>query len=130
MDTPNKAMNITLWIFSGLLAALFFVAGGAAFIGKMDAQFTEWGYTLDFAAMIGILEIVGATGLLFPRTAGWSAVGLMVIMAGAVWTHATHLEYAAMSIPIIVFTALAFVAWGRGLVWETRKVARHELPST
>lgn len=130
MSTTSKPMNITLWVISGILAALFFVAGGATFIGKMDENFTTWGYTLEFAAMIGILEILGAIGLLVRRTAGWSAIGLMVIMLGAVWTHATHLEYVPMITPIVVFTALAFVAWGRGLTWEPRTVARREATST
>lgn len=126
----NKATNISLWVVSGLLAALFLVSGGAKFIGMMDERFVEWGYTVGFAAIIGILEIVGAIGLLVPRTAGWAAVGLMVIMLGAVWTHATHQEYVALATPIVVFAALAFVAWGRGLTWETRTVAPREQAPT
>lgn len=129
MNTTSKAMDISLWVVSGLLAALFIISGAAKFIGLMDEQFVAWGYTLGFAAMIGILEILGAIGLLVRRTAGWAAVGLMVIILGAVWTHATHREYVALITPIVVFAALAFVAWGRGLTWETRSVARREQPS-
>lgn len=110
-------LNIGLWIVAGVLAILFITSGGAKFIGKMNEQFLAWGYTADFAVMIGILEILGAIGLLVKRTAGWAAVGLMAIMLGAIWTHATHQEYVAMITPIAVFAALGFVAWGRGLFW-------------
>ncbi|HVI00392.1 MAG TPA: DoxX family protein [Enhygromyxa sp.] len=113
-------LNLALWIISGLLAFLFIVSGGAKFVGMMHEQFQAWGYTRDFAVMIGIMEMLGAVGLLFKRTAGWAALGLMVIMLGAAWTHATRQEYVALTTPIAVFAALAFVAWGRGLTWRTR----------
>lgn len=113
-------LNMALWIVSGVLAILFFVSGGAKFVGMMHEQFLAWGYTRDFAVMIGIMEILGAIGLLVKRTAGWAAVALMVIMLGAAWTLAAHQEYVSLITPIIVFAALAFVAWGRGLPWQTR----------
>lgn len=113
-------LNIALWIVAGVLALMFVILGGAKFSGRMNEQFQAWGYTADLAVMIGILELLGAVGLLVKRTAGWSAVGLMIIMLGAAWTHAVHQEYVALITPIVVFTALAFVAWGRGLTWQTR----------
>lgn len=116
-----SGLNIALWIVSGLLAMLFITSGGAKLLGRMTDEFVAWGYPAGVAAMIGILEVVGAVGLLAKRTAGWSALGLMVIMAGAAWTHAVHDERVALATPIIVFAALAFVAWGRGLAWTTRE---------
>jgi putative oxidoreductase len=120
-------LDIALWIVAGLLAVLFFTTGGAKFIGRMNDQFQAWGYTRDLAVMIGILELLGAVGLLVRRTAGWAAVGLMVIMLGAAWTHAAHQEYVALITPTVVFVALAFVAWGRGLNWQTRPLPGAEL---
>src|SRR5690606_24060176 len=83
-------------------------------------EFLAWGYTAGFAVMVGIAEILGAVGLLVKRTAGWAALGLMVIMLGAIWTHVTHREYVAMISPLVAFAVLGFVVWGRGLTWETR----------
>lgn len=117
---PGLGLNIALWVVALILAALFFVSGAALFIGRMDALILQWGYPVGVAAMIGILEILGAIGLLFRRTAGWAAVGLMLIMLGALWSHATHREYLAMITPTVGFIALTFVAWGRGLPRETR----------
>jgi uncharacterized membrane protein YphA (DoxX/SURF4 family) len=123
----KAGFEIALWIATGMLAILFLTAGGAKFIGLMNDEFKAWGYTADFAVMIGILEILGAVSLMFKRVAGWAAVGLIVIMLGAVWTHAVHQEYVAMVSPIVVIAALAFVAWGRGLTWETRSAPGDEL---
>jgi len=118
--STSKPMNITLWVVSGLLAVLFAVSGAAKFIGMMNDEFLAWGYTAGFAVMVGIAEILGAVGLLVKRTAGWAALGLMVIMLGAIWTHVTHREYVAMISPLVAFAVLGFVVWGRGLTWETR----------
>lgn len=121
MKTTTKGMDITLWVFSGLLAALFMIAGIAKFFGAMNDEFRGWGYTLEFATIVGIIEVLAGIGLLFKRAAGWSALALMVIMLGAIWTHATHAEYAMLALPIVVFLLLGFVAWGRGLAWESRR---------
>lgn len=123
MKTTTKGMDITLWVFSGLLAALFVVAGTAKFFGAMNDEFLGWGYTLGFATVIGIVEVLAGIGLLFKRAAGWAALALMVVMLGAMWTHATHGEYAMLTLPIVVFLLLGFVAWGRGLAWESRRPA-------
>jgi putative oxidoreductase len=124
----GRGLDVALWTVSGLLAVLFMASGAAKFVGVMDDSFRAWGYTLEFAAMVGILEVLGAVGLLVKRTAGWAALGLMAIMVGAIWTLATHGEYMAMIVPIVVFVGLAFVAWGRGLTWDTRRAVSDPVP--
>jgi len=128
MKTQTKAMNVTLWVLQGLLAATFFVSGITKFAGGMNEEFLAWGYSLGFAIFIGIVEVVCAVGLLFRRSAGWSALVLMVIMLGAMWTHGTHGEYAMLALPIVVFLLLGVVTWGRGLSWESQR--RAEVPRT
>lgn len=117
----GRGLNVALWAVCAVLALLFFVAGAAKFVGTMNEAFVAWGYTAEFAAMIGILEILGAIGLLVRRAAGWAALGLMVLMLGAIWTLATHGKHVEMITPIVVFVALAFVSWGRGLPLKTRE---------
>ena len=116
----GKAMNVALWVVSGLLAAFFLIGGVAKLVGLMDPVFSRWGYTLDTPRLLGTLELTGVLGLLFKRTAGWSAVGLGVIMLGALWTHLAHHEYIWTVAPITVILLLGFVAWGRGLPVRTR----------
>jgi putative oxidoreductase len=105
-------------IVSAVLAALFITAGTASFLGLMNEQFEAWGHPPGVPAMVGILEIFGGICLLFRRAAGWAALGLMMIMIGAIWTHAIHRQYVEMITPIVVLTALAFVARTRRHDWS------------
>jgi putative oxidoreductase len=114
MKQHSTGTNVALWIVTVLVAALFFVSGGAKVGGWADAQFVEWGYSPGFAVLIGILEVLFAIGLLIKRTAAWASFGLMAIMLGAVGTHLTHGEYLMVLLPIGVFLLLGFIAWGRG----------------
>jgi len=125
MKEHNPPMNITLWVVSALLAALFFVAGGAKIGGWFDAQFIAWGYTQGFAVLIGVLEVVFAIGLLVKRTTAWAAFGLLAIMLGAIGTHLTHNEFSSLAVPILAFLLLGFVAWGRGPERHERRTREH-----
>ena len=114
MKQHSTAMNVTLWTVTVLVAALFFVAGGAAIGGWMDERFVAWGYSTGFAVLIGVLEVIFAIALLIQRSAAWASFGLLAIMLGAIGTHLTHAEYAWVALPIGVALLLGFIAWGRG----------------
>ncbi len=89
----NKAriMNIAVWVLAGLTAALFLLAGIPKFIEQgWVHRFASWGYSPWFLYLIAALEVAGAIGLLIPRLAPYAAVGLIVIMFGAMYTHITH----------------------------------------
>jgi hypothetical protein len=116
----GKALDVTLQILSGLTAAVLLATGTALLAGYMDAQFEAWAFTPDVPAMIGILEITGAFALLFRRTAGWSAVGLMVLMAAAIGIHAVDGDWMRTIPPAVMLVVLALIAWGRGLPTWTR----------
>jgi putative oxidoreductase len=108
-------LRVASWIISAILAALFITAGTAMFLGLMNERFAAWGHPPGVPAMIGIVEIFAGICLLFRRAAGWAAMALMMIMLGAIWTHAIHHEDVEMITPIVVSMALAFVVWVRGL---------------
>ena len=55
-------------------------------------NFTRYGHTDAFRLFIGAAEVSGAIGLWIPRLAFWAALGLIIIMLGAVYTHVTHAE--------------------------------------
>ncbi|MBF9221132.1 DoxX family protein [Hymenobacter ruricola] len=85
--------NVIAWILQALLAAMFIFSGfnklshgpeTAKMFGSMG--FPEW-----FAYLIGGAELLGGIGLLVPRTVRPAALGLIVIMIGAVWVHATKI---------------------------------------
>jgi len=119
--SPNRIrriVNASLWLAALTSASVFLVAAVAKLAGTMDEQFAAWGYGGRFALLIGLLELAGALGLLLPRTAGWAALGLSVLMLGAIGTEVAHGDPVAALLPAGMLGLLSLVLWGRGLVME------------
>ncbi len=110
--------NITVWIVQILLGALFLLAGVGKLAGGEQTvqQFRSWGYSDGFRILIGLLEMLGGAGLLIPRIAALSALGLMGIMVGAVYTHLAHNEGLRKATMAIVLLSL---------LWLVASVRRH-----
>lgn len=122
-------MNIAVWIVQGILAFVFFMAGFMKISQPKETLIEKgMGYAEDFSAgqlrLIGILEVLGAIGLILPALTGIlpiltpiAAVGLILTMTGAAFTHARRGGEIQMLVINIVLLALAFfVAYGRFLV--------------
>jgi hypothetical protein len=113
-------MNYALWIVQVLLALLFLFAGGMKLvlpIEEMTQQITMPGWFLRF---IGVCEVLGALGLIFPwllrirpGLTPLAAAGLVIIMIGAVVTTLATVDVATALIPFAVGILAAFVAYGR-----------------
>ena len=119
-------MAIALWIVQGLVAAGLLMAGFMKATRPKEALQEQMAWVEDFSATqvkgIGVLEILGALGLILPMLTGilpiltpLAAVGLTVIMVGAVFTHIRRGETAPPELmPATVFLVLsAFIAYGR-----------------
>ena len=116
-------MNIVLWIIQILLALLFLFAG----ITKLFPIMTMpppppgmWMPPIWFLKFIGFCEVLGALGLVLPGLlrrqqylTKWAAIGLTIIMIGAVAVTVPTLGAAAAITPLIVGILCAFVAYGR-----------------
>jgi len=111
----SKGKTIALWTVSILLAAMFVFSGSAKLLSPAQAKegFVHYGYAAWFATFIGVCEALGGLGLLLPRLAGLAATGLAIIMAGAVFTHFSHHEYAHGMIPLTLLVFLIGVAYVR-----------------
>lgn len=118
-------MNIALWVVAGLLAAAF-LAAGLMKITTPKAKLVErlpWAADYSDGAVkgIGIVEVLGAIGLILPGITGIApilvpiaAVGLAIVMVLAAVMHLRRGDGFATVVPNIVLFALAvFVAWGR-----------------
>lgn len=120
-------MNILLWIIQILLALLFLFAGGMKLVvpaETLQAQappgamhFSQW-----FLTFIGVVEVLGGLGLILPGiTRKWkgltalAALGLTIVMIGAVVVSVMGQGAAAGIVPLIVGLLCAFVAYGRGV---------------
>ncbi len=76
-----------------------------------------WRYPTWFRAFIGTAELGGAILLLWPRTASYAALGLIVIMLGAFWTVTTKQSDLSSFDPVFNALLLGIVVMGR---WKHR----------
>lgn len=119
-------MNIALWIVQVLLLGVFGMAGGMK--GFAPAQAKErlaWAKTRPDGLLrfVGIMEILGALGLVLPWATGilpWltpvAAVGLATVQGLAILTvHGPDQEYRVIPANVILLLLATLVAWGR---WE------------
>ena len=112
--------EVVLWIISGLLAVAFLMAGAMKAMQPKAKLAENMAWVEDFSDNqikgIGILEILGALGLILPVLTGiapiltpLAAIGLVLTMIGAAATHIRRGEN-QMIIPNIVLGLLAAVA--------------------
>jgi uncharacterized membrane protein YphA (DoxX/SURF4 family) len=117
-------MNIVLWIIQILLALLFLFAGITklfpTIITMPPPPPNMWMPPMWFLKFIGVCELLGGLGLVLPGLLRrqqyltvWAAVGLLIIMIGAVVVSAMTMGIATAVTPLIVGLLCAFVAYGR-----------------
>ncbi|MFG3690581.1 DoxX family protein [Micromonospora sp. NPDC047740] len=119
-------MNLALWIIAALLSAAF-LAGGAIKLTQPKQKLAaapSGGWVEDFSTgavkAIGALEALAAVGLVLPAAIGiapilvpLAAVGLALMMAGAMITHLRRHETKVIVVNLAYLALAAFVAWGR-----------------
>jgi uncharacterized membrane protein len=115
-------MNTFLWIIQGVLAFIFLMVGVMKLLQPKEKAREKMGYVDDFTQQqlygIGILEILGALGLILPLATGilpiltpLAAVGLAVTMVAAFLTHLRRGEVIPLGIMnILLFVMAALVA--------------------
>ena len=123
--TRPRAARIALVTLQVLLAAIYVFSG----LGKVTleattvAGFAAMGIGPAGAATIGVLELLGAAGLLIPRIAGLAATALTALMIGAVVITAVTIGGAMILVPAVVLVLDVTVAWVRR--HETAALVRH-----
>lgn len=108
MKMNARSAKIIMWICIALLTVQFLAAGIGKFSGAWTIKFAGWGYPIIFMYLIGLLELAGTVGLYLGKTRKWSALLLILIMVGAVCTHAYSTEYLRIIHNLIV-AGLGFV---------------------
>ena len=104
-----------LWTLSGLVALTFFAAG----VGKVAAvkpspeNFARWGLGPPIMRAVGAAEVLGAIGLLVPRAAPFAAVGLCILMLGAIRTGIIYREPMHIVAPAVLVGLLALILCAR-----------------
>ncbi|GAB2979513.1 DoxX family protein [Saccharothrix stipae] len=117
-------MNVFLWILQAVLATAFGLAGLAKALQPKEKLRTTMPWVDDFTPtrvrLIGVVEVLGALGLVLPAVTGVApvltppaAIGLAVTMLGAVVVHARRRESPAIAVNVVLLVLAAVVAWGR-----------------
>ncbi|AMR26815.1 hypothetical protein A0257_06615 [Hymenobacter psoromatis] len=104
--------NTVAWILQALLAFAFIASGIRKFLHLSDTvtMFAGLGVPGWFAYLIASSEVLGGIGLLLLRFVRPAAMGLIIIMLGAVFMHATKIPGGlAKGVPAIVLLVLLFV---------------------
>jgi len=117
-------MNTAIWVIQILLALAFAGSGISKLMQPYEKLAARMAYVNDFTPgvmrTIGILEVLGAIGVVLPAWTGillWltplAAGGLAVNMGGAMATHLRRKEYPIIVVNLILLALAAFVVYGR-----------------
>lgn len=118
--TP-KTINRALWTAQALLALLFLFAGGMKLvmpIASMQGPIALPGFFLRF---IGVVEVLGALGLVLPgllrmhqALTPLAACGLVGVMTGATVLTVMGMGILPSLFPVVVGLIALSIAYGRG----------------
>ncbi|MEU5721842.1 DoxX family protein [Micromonospora sp. NPDC047738] len=123
-------MNIVLWIIASLLAVAFLAAGAMKLVqSKEKLAASGMGWTENASAstikLIGALELLAAVGLILPAALDiapvlvpLAALGLVLVMLGAIVVHARRKESQSIVVNVVLLVLAAVVAWSRFGPWS------------
>src|ERR1700761_9623834 len=118
-------MNQALWIVAIFLAASFTGSGLMKLLVPKDKLVSSgqgWAqdYTPTNIRLIGLVELLGAVGLIVPAVTHiapilvpLTAVGLALVMVGAATVHGRRKEAINIVVNAGLLALAVFVAWGR-----------------
>jgi uncharacterized membrane protein YphA (DoxX/SURF4 family) len=118
-------MGTVLWVIAIILAVAFLAAGVMKLVQpkeKLVASGMGWaeGFSAGAVKAIGALEVLAAVGLILPAVLDvapilvpLAALGLVLIMIGAIVTHARRGENQPIIINVVLLILAAVVTWGR-----------------
>src|SRR5271154_5273446 len=118
-------MNLALWIVTSVLAASFAGSGLMKLLVPKDKLVSSGqGWAQDVTPtnirLIGVVEVLGAAGLILPAVTHiapilvpLAAIGLVLVMGGAAIVHARRHETMNIAVNVVLLALAAFLAWGR-----------------
>jgi hypothetical protein len=120
-------VRIAYWVIAGLLAAFYLYAGGIKVIQSRERLQPMMGWVdrvpMPVVRTIGVLEILGAAGLILPPLTGIAAglavaaaTGLLLIQIGAIALHLSRGEARLIGLNITLVAVIAVTVW-LGTTW-------------
>ena len=115
-------MEIAYWIVAGLLAVFYLYAGSMKVVRSQEQLRPMMGWVdqipMPLVRTIGVLEVLGAAGLILPPLTGIApglaiaaAIGLVLIQAGGIVVHLSRGEARLIGLNIALLVAAAAAAW-------------------
>ncbi|WP_433362631.1 DoxX family protein [Actinoplanes sp. CA-142083] len=112
-------MDIAYWIVAGLLALFYLYAGGLKIVRTREQLRPMMGWVdtvpMPLVRVIGVLEVLGAIGLILPKLTGiapWlavlAAIGLVLIQIGGIITHLSRGEARLIGLNVALLVAAGF----------------------
>lgn len=115
-------MNLTVWICQSLLATIFLISGTAK-ISMSKQRLLETGQTgvapfpLPLIRLVAACELIAVVGLVAPKATGIlptltgaAAIGLAVVMVGAIISHTRLRELVPVAVNTVLLATCCFVA--------------------
>lgn len=117
-------MNTALWIAQGALAAAYVLNALPKLRLSPEELRERLPFTEDFSTrtvrLVGVAELAGAVGLIVPWATGIApvltpvaAIGLGLLMVGAMATHLRRREFAYVPLNLALLATSVFIAAGR-----------------
>lgn len=117
-------VDVFLWIVQALLAAVYLAAGVLKASQPKDKLKANLPWVEDFSAgtvkFIGVMELLGAIGLILPAVTGIATVltplaasGLALTMVLAAAVHVRRKEPSGVAVVAVLLILAVLVAWGR-----------------
>lgn len=109
-------MKYLIWVGMALVTMIMLLGGASKLMGVPEAleSFSRLGLPTWFATFIGIAEISGAIGIWIKRTSLWAALGISIIMIGALYYHISFPPLAVGIPALFVLLMCGFIASRRG----------------
>jgi hypothetical protein len=120
-------MEIAYWIVGGLLAVFYLYAGGKKVAQSQQQLLPMMGWVdrvpMPLVRTIGVLEVLGAVGLILPPATGiapWlavaAAIGFVLIQVGGIAVHLSRGEGRLIGLNIGLLVTAAVAVW-LGTTW-------------
>ena len=109
-------MKYVTWIAMAIVTLIMLMGGVMKLTGNemATASFGVLGLPAWFATFIGVCELAGAVGLWLRRTSMLAAMGIAVIMVGAVYYHVMHTPIAEGVPAIVVLLCCGWIISRKG----------------
>ena len=108
----SKSQKIIYYILLVLVSVLFVYAGIPKLIGSHQESvgFAMMHLPVWVMYVVGVAEIAGAIGLWIPKLQKWAAIGLMIIMIGAIILTLLFAGTVAVIFPFVTLLLVTAVA--------------------